>query len=459
MLISLRTVSTTLLILLISVSVNPEVIAQIDCEGSVNQVHEKDQSDSERLESLQKLERTCGTNPRLYAIKGVLELNAGEVDRSLLSLERAVMLDPLNGESMIDYAVALNASGQHKLALRVVRRLLSQPNVPKGVKKQLVDFEGLLHSNMASSQTVKGIAAEKPTQFVARRGEHPLTSTLRMQTGFGSNLNAGSSADSIEIKVSDETLNLRLPPDYRPQAGYFTELGYQTQISSVDSPRQLLLFANHRVAQVDNYESTALGATQRYLLEQNPLFQWMDTKALLHRSQGELNPVLSVSAAFARPRLILLDDLSLNLERNFASKKSTARMSQVSLVGIRKFSLGKSQGQLHAGANLTHYEGSYWGGKRISGSVGVQLTRQIDKTELWASLRSYSKRDSEGFSELLDNNRPLTVNGSEVAFGAGVKFDSNSRLDLRLRHNDESSNIDLYRNRASFIRLGYRYSW
>jgi len=459
LLISVRSSSTTLLILLATLFISTAAIAEVDCETLVNGLALESQTDAQQLASLRELETSCSTNSRYYAIAGLLELRTGAVDRSVLSLERAVMLDPLNGEAMVDYAVALNATGQHRLALRVVQSLLSQPNMPNDLNRRLVEFEGLLQSKIASRQSAKPDRAVAPPTSIAKTDTQPLRSTLRLQTGYGSNLNAGSSAELIELEISGETLALNLPPDYRPQSGLFSEIGYQAAVPTADSARQLLLFANHRVAEVENYESADLGATQRYLLKEDSPFGWVDARALLHRSQGEVNPILSLTAAFAGDRLALVDELSLNLERNFASKNSTARKAQVGLVAIRKFSVGRAQGQLQATVNLMEYDGSYWGGKRISSSLGLRLARQVDKVEFWSSLRGYRERDSKGFSELLDSNRPLTVTGLAVALGGSVKIDSNSRINVQLRNISESSNIDLYENRASFFRLGYSYSW
>lgn len=183
----------------------------------------------------------CLESAEYYALYGAAQLNSGEVSESMESLERALLLDPLNGGAQIDYAQALFLQGDLFAALELNDRLLDREDLPANVR-------GILETRQ---RAWRAVTSQRLIQ-------------LDILAGFDENLNNAPSPDEITLTLSGEDVVLALNPDFRPVSGPYLNmrLGARFRQLAPDYQHNWLLEARGRVS--EDSQSDQLQLDTRY---------------------------------------------------------------------------------------------------------------------------------------------------------------------------------------------------
>jgi tetratricopeptide (TPR) repeat protein len=143
----------------------------------------------------------CLDSAEYFALFGASQLNSGDVAEAIESLERALLLDPLNGAAQIDYAQALYLQGDLFAALELNDQLLAREDLPANISALLE-------------------RRQRNWRAVTRQG----LLQLDVLAGYDRNLNNAPDPGEITLTLSGEDVVLALNPDFRPVSGPYLNL-------------------------------------------------------------------------------------------------------------------------------------------------------------------------------------------------------------------------------------------
>ncbi len=143
----------------------------------------------------------CLESSYYFAQLGAAQLNSGLIAEAAESLERALLLDPDNGAAQIDYSQTLYESGQIFSALDLNRQLRAREDLPENLVSLL-----LLREESWTAQT------------------RQLGFQLDLLAGYDNNLNGAPTLDQITLRLSGESIILPLNPDFRVISGPYVSV-------------------------------------------------------------------------------------------------------------------------------------------------------------------------------------------------------------------------------------------
>ena len=147
-------------------------------------------------QSLVGLMSECLDSSEYFALLGNAQLNSGLLAEASESLERSLLLDPENGSAQVDYSQALFETGQLFSALELNRQLLARNDLPGNLRSVLVNRQQ---------------AWEERTR--------ELNFQLDLLAGYDSNLNGAPTPEQITLTLSGESVILPLNPDFQEISG------------------------------------------------------------------------------------------------------------------------------------------------------------------------------------------------------------------------------------------------
>lgn len=145
------------------------------------------------------LERQCHKHAPFLYRWGQLLNQAGQYEAAIDPLEGAILYGPQHWPSQLEYAIALEGSGDHESALNLIQALLQLPEVDPAVKEQLLALQN------------RPAQARRPG---ARR-------VFSLATGYDSNLLGSTHHTEFTLTTPDGPLPVTLLQDQRPRSGAF----------------------------------------------------------------------------------------------------------------------------------------------------------------------------------------------------------------------------------------------
>ena len=417
------------------------------CAQVVATLQTSDLDPSGRLGALQSAQAGCALYSPYLGYQGYLLAQLNRPAEAALSLEKALMLDPSNGEALIDYSLVLYRLGRPKLALAVAQQILVQEKLPAEIRRQMREFEQTLVKELE-----QGIPQAEPPPNSRQ--------ALYLGLGYGTNLNAGSRAQTLNLTLSDgAALEVRLPQNYAPQAGRYADLAYSYEFKQPSQSGALKLYLDTRIDEVGAADNAALGLVYAVQGLEQSMLDTLAVDAALKQNGLNLDPYLSLKVGLDTGGPLPIDLLEFSLARKWAAKSAMDRYSQIQLTGGRAFRGKALETSIQLGLALTDYDGAYWGGRRASGSVALSVKRDFGLIGLGASVKAYRHQDAQGYSPLLDSNRPLKIEGLELGVAANLPLDAGRELLLSVGRLSESSNIDLFDRQAVEFVVGFKSLW
>jgi len=187
----------------------------------------------------------CLESSEYFALYGAAQLNSGDVAESMESLERALLLDPLNGAAQIDYAQALYLQGDLFAALELNERLLARDDLPANLRSLIQNWQ-------------QSWRAETRQRLVQ----------LDVMAGYDNNLNSAPTPDEITLTLSGEDVVLALNPDFQPLSGPYLNLrlGARFRQLAPDYQHNLLLEVRGRVSEDSQSDQLQLDTRYAFVL-------------------------------------------------------------------------------------------------------------------------------------------------------------------------------------------------
>ena len=432
------------------------------------------------LAQLDRVSELCLDNPRFHAQRGLVLQLMGQSAAAVESLERALLLEPDQPGTQLDYALALRDAGDTTSAQALLQQISQRPDLPVGLQPvlqgQLVALQSLPKS--AWDQSLK----------------------VSVAAGVDSNLNNATSDNQLTLTFPSGDVSLQLADASRAQRGsaLMTALQYQG-IKRVNNSLWVLQaeLRNRNTRSADTgYQQLDVGA--QWLQAPDSPSQWQARlgysnlrfggaellhsvrTALVHQwqmpwpaAQSICKPQVGVEADFRQyPINRLLDGsyrgllLSLTCDTAQPSPAAPAKSESGDVLfgnpdaGSPRFSLQLRQGQDRATSELRP------GGNNTATDLrsAVYGRLQLPRVPVLDWVAEYSwvqQQDSMGYSPLLGNNalRKSTrqVVRLELARQLPASILGGPRWFVSAELSQQASNLNAFSAKGRSLNSGFRW--
>ncbi|MDT8428110.1 MAG: tetratricopeptide repeat protein [Pseudomonadales bacterium] len=399
---------------------------------------------SELGRSLSALMPQCLQNSEYFALLGAAQLNAGDIANALEALERSLLLAPDNGGAQVDYAEALFLQGQLFPAMDLNQQLLQREDIPAALLPMLQQ-------------------RQDSWQALTRRR----SLQLDVLTGYDHNLNGAPDRDQIALTLSGESVLLVLSEEFQPVggaflnmrlAGSYSQLGPEHQHNALvevrsrvseDSDSDLLQMNGHYAlvlpGRPHNWQLNA--GINNLFFGGSPLFTATEVSGrYTFADSRQCNPFASA----AMQHQVFHDQNELNaVESKFgggvncpvSGRRNHNLSLELSYINNNPVNQGRAGGRRDG----WQFRADWW----MQLGSGT-LSSQINHTEL---------DDVSGFSPLLSGGDKRELRRSFVLVQYRRPLSRQTSLLLNFFHQDQHSNIDLFRTTDTSVEIGVSLSF
>ena len=383
----------------------------------------------------------CLESAEFYALFGAAQLNSGDVAESLESLERALLLNPVNGAAQIDYAQALYLQGDIFAALELNSRLLLREDLPANLR-------GVLETRQ---QNWRSMTRQSIVQ-------------LDVLAGYDENLNSAPDAGEITLTLSGEDVVLALNPDFRPVSGPYLNmrLGARFRQLAPDFQHNWLVEARGRIS--EDSQSDQLQLDTRYaFVRPGRRHSWQLDAGLSHLSFGG-TPLYTATETAARylpfsdwrckPYYGLAVQHQLfhdNSRLNGLESKASAGLNCPLQAGRDSQQLTLELALLENSAIKANRPG----GDRQGWRANMAWRLPLGNGELISQLSHTRLNDNDEYNPLLAGGAERWLERSYLLLQFRRRLTNEMTLLVNFFHQDQRSNIELFDNTDTTFEVGF----
>lgn len=391
----------------------------------------------------------CLNSSEYFALRGAAQLNTGQLTDALESLERALLLEPANGAAQIDYALALFEAGQLFAALEINQRLLGRADLPPNL-----------------------LPAIRQRQRDWRRLTRQTEGQVDLLAGYDNNLNGGPADNRLTLTLSGEPVLLELNPEFQPVSGPFTNLRASGRFRQLTPGAQHNFSGDVRGRISEDTESDILQFSGRYAFirpDEDHAFQVQAGINHLFFGGSELFTASDLGFVY-QPA----GDEQCRPEFTVAVQhQHFHNQAQLDALESRATAGGICRGPALAGAagsqriafamgllRNENIENGRPGGDRQGWQLNLDWQHPLLRGTLRTQLNHTRLKDSQGYSPVLANNAERWQNRSFILFQYREPiriFGRDSTLMVNLYHQQQRSNIELFRNTDTTAEVGFSF--
>ena len=401
---------------------------------------------AQNLPTLLASEAHCLKSPDfLHALGHQLNL-AGRYSEALDRLEAAILLAPQHWPAQLEYALALEGSGDPLSADGLLQQLLQNPAVDRKIQ-----------------QEIAGIRARRQAMFWQQPARRTL---IGLATGYDDNLMGVTRYSNLELTLPSGTLPVTLEASERPRSGSFlrAELTHEHEFHRNESTswRYVLLGSYRWSLEHSPADLGHLGA----VLERRPngerglysagQLQQIYRAGRLALWQGQL------AAGWQRPIALLRADqcrMRLGGEVQASHYPDNAIFNGRYLGAMAHWACADSgwQAQLRLGHD-TPQDADRPGGRQQQLSLRLARNLLLGNGHLGAEWEHYRQRDAEGYSSLLNHNaaRRITRDTWRLEYRWAM---SGVSPYIAFEWLEQRANLDLFAPRNRILTAGVRRLW
>ena len=376
--------------------------------------------------------KNCLNNSDYFALYGASLLNTGSTSSALEMLERALLIDPMNGSAQIDYAQALFQSRQLISALQVNQAILNREDLPK-------DLYNFLKARQESWDQYR---------FQERY-------QLTFIQGYSSNLNNATLTREHLVTLNNNTAILSLDDEDLAQSGGYSNLGFSARFYEMnDQSTDVIKFdLKSRFSSLSEFDTDELNLGFERETESRSHRDTWEISAE-HVQLGDRALYSSLSGDYERywTRHTIMP--YLRSEMRYADFSTSSRLDETSIGVISGLSIGPIDNRVglefevsknyslndRYGGDRTTVEGQiYWDaaffGGRLVSRIGYSDTHDQEGYPL---LESGTKRDVYSKNASIQYFYPIN---NELIVHTGYSY-KNQQSNLSI-FNIETENIDL----------------
>lgn len=388
----------------------------------------------------------CLESSEFFALYGAAQLNSGQLAGALESLERALLINPENGDARVDYAQALFEEGQLFIALEINEQLLQREDLPAGL-------ETGLRSRQQNWQ-----ALTRQTNFQAD-----------LLAGYDNNLNGAPDPGQITLTLSGEPILLDLNEEFRPISGPYLNMRLGARHRQLRPEYQHNWSAEVRSRSSEDSQSDLLQLASRYsFIKPDREHAWQADVGINHLFFGG-NPLFTGTETGGRYQpasdWYCKPNYSLALQHQLFHQESRLNAFESKAgVGVSCPVSGTAGTQsLSAEVSLLNNKAlnsGRLGGDRQGWQLNLGWQLALSRGVLRAQLNYTELEDRQGYSPLLANGAARKLDRSYVLLQYREPLPllgSNASLLFNLYHQRQQSNIELFRSKDSTAEIGF--SW
>ncbi len=387
----------------------------------------------------------CLESSEYFALYGAAQLNTGQLDAAMESLERALLLDPDNGAALIDYSQALLQDGQLFAAIEANQLLLTREDVPANLSPQLRERQ----------RNWESLTRQTSWQ-------------LDVLGGYDDNLNGAPDQDLVTLTLSGESVLLGLSPEFQAVSGPFLNmrlLGRHRRLAP-ETQHNFIAELRGRLSEHSNSDLAQL-STRYNLVRPDQRNSWQINTGMSHLFFAGSPLFTGTDASF---RYQFASDSSCRsyyggaVQHQLWHEQSRLNGLEARMgLGSNCAVLGRTDQRINAEINLLHngeLKQDRLGGSRKGWQFILDWQWALPRGLLSAQFNHTRLRDKRGYSPLLLNNARRDIERSSYLLqyrenlpelGAGAQ------LMINLYHQDQSSNLDLFRTEDNSLEIGV--SW
>lgn len=408
----------------------------------------------ELREQLSALMPACLQSSEYFALLGAAQMNSAQLADALESLERALLLDPGNGAAQIDYAEALFRQGQLFTAMELNQQILQRQDVPP-------DLNSMLQRRQQAWRDL--------TRQWNFQGD--------MLAGYDSNLNGAPSPSQITLTLSGDSVVLPLNPDFQAVEGPYANMRLGARYRQLAPRHQHNLMVELRGRVSEDTASDLLQLDTRYAFikpEQNrswqliagmshlffggsPLYSATEAggnyqfeTSVFDSAAGSCKPYTSAAAQhqlFHNQSSLNAIESKISTGLNCQLTTRFGRQQLLPEIGLLNNHAVRSGGTPRAGGTRRGWQaGMDW---QIELPSGMLIT-QFNHTEM---------DDSQGYSPLLANGAKRWVKRSYVLMQYRQPLAPQTNLMINLYHQQQHSNIELFKSDDSSVEIGINFTF
>lgn len=398
------------------------------------------------LIALQAIELECQKDaPFLYTL-GRLFNQQGRYDDAIDRLEGALLYRPNHWPTQLEYAIALEGVGDHTSALELLKGLLQNPAVDPDTRQQISTLAG---QPGPASQT-KGFG------------------TYGLAAGFDDNLLGSTFHTELSLTTPGGLLPVQLSSDQRPQPGSFVraDLAYDGLLATANGAQWRYSLAGsyrnspgHPQANIGQLnaalEYSTPGEPGPYLIAQHQTLQRGGNTAVRQNQLGVgydfATQTKTHTPALCYQRLgAELHHLAYPANTAF-NGRYTGLMAQTHCPGWGLHV------QLRAGQDHPD-QATRPGGTQQQYSLKVSQRSAIRAGQLALEWEAARQQDQTGYSPLLANNAPRTIN--RFAYRAEYRFMAGAFSPyIGVEWLDQRANLPLFELKNGVLTVGVRSNW
>jgi len=395
--------------------------------------------------ALSPLMTECLRSSEYFALYGAVVMETGDLAESLDLLERALMIDASNGAALIDYAQALYLRGQLFSAL---------------------DLNGQLRAREDLPENIQSIIDQRERQWRAQTRQHGFGADVL--AGYDNNLNGAPDPSQITLTLSGEPVILTLNPQYQAISGPYLNLRVGGQFRQLAADHQHNVSAEMRGRVSEDAASDLVQIETRYnYLRPKREHAWQLGAAMSHLFFGG-NALYSAVEGNVRYQHTFKDTCNRNYGlatqyQNYNEQSALNSIESKLGAGIEcSVELAGKPGAFGlelSVLNNTAFNAGRPGGDRKGWQLNLQWQYPILRGVLSSQINHTELRDTQGYSELLDNGAQRWLKRTYVLLQYRQAIYANMAFVVNTYHQHQSSNIELFDSLDSTLELGISMSF
>ena len=387
----------------------------------------------------------CLKSSEYFALYGAAQLNSGNINGASESLERALLLQPDNGAALIDYAQVLYLQGQLFSALEINEILLERESLPP-------DLQDVIETRQRSWQALR---SERSVQ-------------LDVLAGYDNNLNGAPNPSQVTLTLSGVPILLDLNDEFRPQSGPYGSFRLGGHYHRLTPEHQHNWQADLRGRVSEDTESDLLQFSGRYsFIKPSRKHSWQLDAGVDHLQFGgsSLYTATDLRARYqpaseyrCKPYYGMAVQQQLfpgQRQLNAIESKASAGMN-CPIANSRGNQLLSTEFSLLAN---TAIESGRLGGDRDGWQMSLDWQLSLPIGEFRSQLSYTQLRDSDGYTPLLANDAKRWLQRSYVLLQYRRALREDLSLMLNFYHQDQHSNLDLFKSVDTSVDMGLSLSF